>query len=94
VNLEAEVALAMYAHEDVDLQPMTATMARRPFAITSQSFLVFAAFPEANRRLHVENMSMIVIMARRPFAISSQNLLVFAAGSQKPTGACTQRTCR
>eukprot|EP00972_Heterocapsa_arctica_P070271 10379930-Heterocapsa_arctica.AAC.1 len=50
--------------------------------------------PRPQVGLHAENIPMIAIVARRPFAISSQNFLILAAGSQKPTGACAQRTCR
>jgi hypothetical protein len=49
---------------------MTAIMARRPFAISSQNSWSSQPGPRGQPRLHAENMPMITIMARRPFAIS------------------------
>jgi hypothetical protein len=68
---------------------MTAIMARRPFAISSQNLLVFAAGSQKPTAPARREHAMIAILARRPFAISSQHFSVFAAGSKKPTGACT-----
>jgi hypothetical protein len=67
---------------------MMAAMARRPFAISAASLVVFAARCEEvctlkpNTRLW-KNMLMIDAMARRPFAISAASFVVFAARSEE-----------
>jgi hypothetical protein len=69
-------------------------MARRPFAISSPNFLVFAAGSQkptaSERRERADDRH----HGQAAVPISLQNPLVFAAGPQKPTGACTQGTCR